>query len=216
MAIAPSAPPTPPRTLVKWGIVVVAVAGFAGISMVFRPSDEDPPTLPGELAEEPDALVERGTITQYRDDGGLDYRLRAELISHFNEAGSSTLQAPVLELHDENRSVWHVASRTGEVRTASGPSGKLEEQIALKGDVSLTQDRGGGAFTRIRTEILTMFPGRRRAVSEQTAMIETETVSARVAGFEVDLVSGRLALSSSADQRVSIVVQPHQQTATFR
>ncbi|MDE0038559.1 MAG: LPS export ABC transporter periplasmic protein LptC [Gammaproteobacteria bacterium] len=213
MAEAPSAPP---RTLVRWGVVVVVIAGFAGISMVLGPSEEDLPTLPPELADEPDALLERGTITQYRDDGALNYRLRAELISHFDDAGRSTLQAPVLELHDENRSVWHVASRNGEVRTAPGPSGKLEEQIALTRDVSLAQDRGGGAFTRIRTETLTVFPGRRQAKSEQTAMIETETVSARVAGFEVDLASGRLALFSSADQRVAIVVQPHQQTATLR
>lgn len=216
MAEAPSDSPTPPRTLVKWGVVVVAVAGFAGISMVLSPNEEDPSALPGELADEPDALVEKGTITQYRDDGALNYRLRAESISHFEDAGRSTLQAPVLELHDENRPAWHVASRTGEVRAASGPSGEVEERLALHGDVSLAQDRGGGAFTRIRTETLTMFPGRRQAISEQTAMIETETVSARVAGFEVDLASGRLALFSSADQRVSIVVLPHQQTATLR
>lgn len=216
MAEVPSAPPNPPRILVKWGVVVVAVAGFAGISMVLSPSGEDPPTLPPELADEPDALVEGGTITQYRDDGELDYRLRAELISHFDDVGRSTLQEPVLELHDRNRPVWHMASRTGEVRTASGPAGEFEEQIALQGDVSLTQDRGGGAFTRIRTETLTMFTGRRQARSEQAAMIETEIASARVAGFEIDLASGRLALFSSADQRVSIVVQPHQQTATLR
>ena len=216
MAEAPSDPPPPPRTLVKWGVVVVAAAGFAGISMVLSPSGEAPPTLPPELADEPDALVERGTITQYRDDGALNYRLRAELINHFDDAGRSTLQVPVLELHDENRSVWHVVSGRGEVRTASGPSGKPDELIVLQGDVSLTQDRGGGAYTRIRTETLTVFPGRRKAISEQTAMIETETVSGRVAGFEVDLASGRLALFSSADQRVSIVVQPHQQTATHR
>ena len=213
MAEAPSAPP---RTLVKWGVVVVAVAGFAGISMVLGPSEDDAPALPPELAEDPDALVEGGTITQYRDDGGLDYRLRAESIRHFDDAGRSTLQAPVLELHDANRPAWRMASKTGEVRTASGPAGEVEERIALRGDVSLTQDRGDGAFTRIRTETLAIFPGRRQARSERTAMIETETVDARVAGFAVDLASGRLALFSSADQRVSIVVHPHQQSATLR
>ena len=196
--------------------MVVAVAAFAGVAIYLSPSEEDPPTLPPELADEPDALVEKGTITQYRDDGALNYRLRAERISHFEDAGSSTLQAPVLELHDRDQPPWRVASRTGEVRTASGPSGEADEQVSLRGDVSLAQDRLSGAFTRIRTESLTLFPGRRQARSEQTAMIETETVSARVAGFEVDLASGRLALFSSADQRVSIVVQPHQQTATHR
>ena len=216
MAEAPSALPAPPRTFVKWGIVVVAVAGFAGISMVLSPSEEAPPTLPPELADEPDAFVENGTITQYRDDGALHYRLHAEQISHFDDAGRSTLRAPVLELHDASQPPWRMASRTGEVRTVSSPSGQNEEHLELHGDVSLTQDRGDGAFTSIRTEKLTMFPGRQQARSEQTAMIETETVSARVAGFEADLASGRLALFSSTDQRVAIVVQPHQQTATLR
>ena len=214
MAEAQSAPP--PRTLVKWGVVVVAVAGFAGISMYLSPSEEDPPALPPELADEPDAFVEKGTITQYRDDGALNYRLRAESISHFDDAGRSTLQTPVVELHDANGPPWRVASRTGEVRPASGPAGEVEERLVLQGDVSLTRDGGGGAFTRIRTETLTVFPGRRQAVSEQTAMIETETVSVRVAGFEVDLASERVALFSSADERISIVVQPHQQTAARR
>ena len=184
--------------------------------MVLSPTGEDPPALPPELADEPDAFVEEGTITQYRDDGTLNYRLRAELISHFDDAGRSTLQAPVLELHDDNQPPWHAASGTGEIQTVPGPTGMDEERVALRGDVSLRQDRGGGAFIRIRTETLTMFPGRRQAHSEQAAMIETDTVSARAAGFEVDLASGRLALFSSTDQRVSIVVQPHQQTATLR
>ena len=207
--------PTPPRSLVKWGVVVVAVAGFAGIAMVLGPSEEQQSTLPPELADEPDAFVEIGTITQYRDDGALNYRLQADLISHF-DADRSTLQAPVLEFHDANQPPWRMASRSGEVQAVSGPDGQDEEQVSLRGDVSLAQDRGGGAYTRIRTEALTMFPGRRQAGSEQTAMIETDTISARVAGFEVDLASGRLAFFSSADQRVSIIVQPDQQTATLR
>ena len=216
MAETPSDPPPAPRTLVKWGVVVVAAAGFAGISLYWSPSGESPPALPPELADEPGAFIEDGTITRYREDGALGYRLRAERISHFDDAGVSTLQAPVLDLHDANQAPWHVASGTGEIRTVSGPAGIDEQRLALRGDVSLMQDRGGGAFTRIRTEALTVFPDRRRAGSEQAARIETDTVSARAGGFEVDLASGRLALFSSTGQRVSIVVEPNQQTATLR
>lgn len=205
--------PKPPRTLVKWGVVAVAVAGFAGIAMVLGPGEEDEPTLPPELADEPDAFIEGGTITQFRDDGGLHYRLRAEQISHFDAAGRSTLQTPVLELHAENRPPWLMRSLTGEVRRVTGGD---DEQVELQGNVSLAQDRGGGAYTRILTEALTLYPGRQHARTEQTAMIETDTVSARVAGFEADLGSGRLAFFSSANQRVSIVVQPDQQIATRR
>ncbi|MDE0662268.1 MAG: LPS export ABC transporter periplasmic protein LptC [Gammaproteobacteria bacterium] len=203
----------PPRTLVRWGVVAVAVAGFAGISMVLGPGEEDEPPLPPELADEPDAFVEAGTITQFRDDGGIEYRLRADGISHFDAAGRSTLQAPLLELHDADGLPWRMESQRGEVRAAAGTD---EERVELRGDVTLTQDRGGGAYTRIRTEALTLYPARQQAKAEQTAMIETDTVSARVAGFEADLASGRLTLFSSASQRVSIVARPDQQTATRR
>ncbi|MCY3622420.1 MAG: LPS export ABC transporter periplasmic protein LptC [Gammaproteobacteria bacterium] len=205
--------PAPPRTLVKWGVVVVAVAGFAGISIYLGPNEEDQPSLPSELAEEPDAFVEQGTITQYRDDGALNYRLRAESISYFDDVGRSTLQEPVLELQGANRRPWRVESQAGEVRAVPGTE---EEWVELRGDVSLTQVRGGGAYTKILTELLTLYPERRQARAEQTAIIETNTVSARVAGFEADLASGRLALFSSADQRVSIIAQPDHQTAARR
>lgn len=207
--------PNPSRTFVKRGAVAVASAGFAAIAIYLGPSGDDEPIPPPELTEEPDAYLEQGVITQFRDDGALHYRLRADRISHFDAAGS-LLQVPVVELHDPNRPPWHVKSQAGEVRTVSGPSGEDEEQVELRGDVSLTQDRGGGAFTRIRTESLTLFPDRHQARSEQTAIIETAPVSARVAGFEADLANGRLTFFSSTDQRVSIVVQPDTQTASRR
>ncbi len=201
----------PPRTLVKWGFVAGAVAGFAGIAMVLGPGEEDEPTLPPELADEPDAFVEGGTVTQFRDDGGLHYRLHADEISHFDAARRSTLRAPVLELREADRPPWRVKSRTGEVRAVAGTD---EERVELHGDVILTQDRGGGVYTRILTEALTLYPGRQQAKAAQTAMIETDTVSARVAGFDADLASGRLTLFSSASQRVAIVAQPDLHTAT--
>lgn len=207
---AAASDPNPPRTLVKWGVVAVAVAGFAGMSLVLGPSEEDEPTLPPELADEPDAFIEGGTITAFRDDGGLRYRLSADEISHFDAAGLSTLQAPVLELHDAKGAPWRVASSTGEVRKVAGAE---EEQVELKGDVILTQDRGDGATTEIATEALTLYPRLQQAWTDQTAIIESDTVSARVGGFEADLASGRMTFSSSADQRVSIVFQPDQQTA---
>lgn len=202
--------PNPPRTLVKWGVVAVAVAGFAGISMVLGPGEEDDPTLPPELADEPDAFIEGGTITLLRDDGGLHYRLGADQISHFEAVGLSTLEVPVLELHDQNQPPWRIASSTGEVRKVEGAD---EEQVELKGDVILTQDRGEGAYTEIATDALTLYPRLQQARTDQTAIIETNTVSARVGGFEADLASGRMTFSSSANQRVSIVVQTDQHTA---
>ena len=196
--------------------MAVAVAGFAAISMYLGPNEDDEPDLPPELAAEPDVFIEQGTITRYRDDGALHYRLLADEISHFDDPVRSVLLAPVVEMHDVNRPSWRIESRAGEVRTVSGPSGEDEERVHLHGEVALLRDLGDGAFTRILTESLTIYPDRRQVRSEQTAMIETDTVSARVGGFEADLANGHLALFSSTDQRVSIVVETDQQTATRR
>ena len=196
--------------------MAVAVAGFAAISMYLGPSDDDEPALPPELAAEPDVYIDQGTITRYRDDGALHYRLLADEISHFDDPVRSVLLAPVVALHDVNRPPWRIESHAGEVRNVSGPSGEDEEQVHLHGEVTLLQDLGDGAFTRILTESLTMYPDRRQARAEQTAMIETDTVSARVGGFEADLANGHLAFFSSSNQRVSIVVQADQQTSSRR
>ena len=200
--------------LVWWG--AAAVAGFAAISMYLGPSEDEEPALPPELAAEPDVFIEQGTITRYRDDGALHYRLLADEISHFDDPVRSVLLSPVVELHDVNRPLWRIESHAGEVRTVLGPSGEDEEQVRLYGEVALLRDLGDGAFTRILTESLTMYPDRRQVGSEQTAMIETDTVSARVGGFEADLASGHLAFYSTTDQRVSIVVETDQQTPPRR
>ena len=202
--------------LVKWGVVAVAVAGFAGISMYLGPGEDDEPALPPELAAEPDVFIEQGTITRYRDDGALHYRLLAEEISHFDDPVRTVLLAPVVEMHDVNQPPWRIESRAGEVRTVSGPSGEDEEQVHLYGEVALLRDLGDGAFTRILTESLMIYPDRGQARAKQTAMIETDTVSARVGGFEADLANGHLAFYSTTDQRVSIFVEPDQQTPPRR
>ena len=202
--------PNPQRTLIRWSTVAAAVCGFAGIAVYWAPGDRSGPPLPPEFAEEPDAYLEDGVITHFREDGSLHYRLRASRVTQFERKGLSMLASPTLELYQAQTSPWRVESRTGEVRIVVDPDGVDRERVELHGRVRLTQDRGDGAFTKVSTESLVFFPDQQRARTEQTVMIETDTVSVRAAGLEADLASGRMDFSSSTDQRVSIVVQPDQ------
>ncbi len=207
---------TTPRAFAKWAAVIVATAGFATIAIRLGPTDGDVDSLPPELADEPEMYIEGSTITVFRDDGTLRYRLKAALIRHYEQPPRSTLQEPVLELHTADPAPWRLQSQTGVVRRVSDRAEGDQEQIDLHGDVTVTRDRGGDGYTRIRTDSITVFPGSQQARTKQTAMIETGTVSARVGGFEADLAAGRLAFSSSTETRVSVVVQPNQQVTPRR
>ena len=188
----------------------LAIAGFAAIAIYRNPADDNRPALPQELADEPEAYLEDGVITQFRDDGSLHYRLGADRVTHFERDGRATLSKPTLELHVHDRQPWRLASTSGEVHTVTEEPSADEERVELRGNVTLAQDRADGAFTRVRTESLVVYPGQQRARSDQSVMIETDTVNVRAGGFEADLATGRMEFSSSTDQRVSFVVQPNQ------
>lgn len=208
--------PNTARTSIRWGLLAAAVVGFAGMAVYLGPSRSDPARLPPELADEPDLYLEQGIITQFRDDGSLHYRLRADQIRRYERLGLSGLEAPVLEFQGPNGTLWRMQSQTGEVRTVAGPANREEEQVELTGGVTVTRDRGGAGVTRIRTESLVIFPERQQARTDQTAMIETDTLSIQAGGFEADLASGKLSFSSSTEAQVNIVAQPDRQTPIRR
>ena len=203
---------TRPRTLTRLG-AVAAIGGFAAIVVLWAPGDLGDADLPPELADEPDAYLEDGVITQFRDDGSLHYRLRADRIAHFERDGLSRLTAPAFDLHRDGKSPWHLESLAGEVRTVSTGSGESEEQVKLTGEVELTQNREDDRYTRVHAQSLILIPSREYVHSNRPVMIETEAILARAASFEADLATGRMKLHSSTDQRVSIVVEPDKHNA---
>ncbi len=197
---------TPPLWL-GLGLVVI---GFAAIAIFVAPGDLDGLDLPPEFADEPDAYLEDGVISQYRADGSLHYRLWARRAAYFERDNFTRLSAPVLELHNPQGPPWRVESATGDIRVVAAAAGGDEEQVNLRGDVKLSQRHQDGAFTEVRTESLTLYPERQYASAELPVMITTETSRATAAGFEADLQSGHMRLFSSARQRVTIGVQPEQ------
>lgn len=210
-AEAGTADAQPGKTLIRWGTVAVVAVGFAAVAVLLVPGELTSSKLPPEFADEPDVYLEDSVITRFRDDGTLHYRLRAERISQFEHGRVARLVAPMLELLEVDAPPWEVESQRGDVFTVARPEGGDEERVELSGEVRLTRDVGGPDFAEMRTEFLVVHPDRRHVRTDQPVMIETYSSRLAAAGLEADLASRRIELFPSADQRVSIVVEPHQQ-----
>ena len=181
-----------------WAGVALAGAGFAALAIWVQPGARDDAELPPEFAAEPDVYLEDGDILQYRADGSLHFRLRAARVSYFLGDAATELDRPELELHDAAAPPWRLTAASGEMRRG-------EEEVVFRGTVTLRQDRHDG-FTEVTTEELVLYPQRQFARVDEPVMIATPAHRATAGGLEADLQSGRMALFSSTQQRVAIVV----------
>ena len=190
----------------RWGGGFGAALVFA---LVFLPSGEDPaPDLPPELRDEPDLYIDGALITQFGQDGGIEYRIAAAEIRQYEGAGIATLDRPALELHRPGEPPWRVSARRGVLSTVPGPSGTPEEQLVLRESVVLERDLGAGGALVVSTAALHVYPERQYASTDRPVMIEAPGRRGTAAGFEGDLERGWLELSSAPGQRVHIVAVP--------
>ena len=203
-----------------WAALVLIAIGFTAIAIAVSrlQDDRSAARLPAEAT--PDIYLEDGDIVQFRDDGTLRYRLRADRISHFEQGGGeredpqteafadeTRLVAPALALHTPDAQPWHLAARAGEYSNA-GPTVAPAEQVTLRGDVVLSQRGDDGRFTELRTAELTLHLRREIAHAALPVMMATESTRSTAAGFRADLAQGRFELYSSPSKRVSVAIEP--------
>lgn len=198
----------PPR-LPLWAGILIAVAVFAALALTVGPGDIRAPSLPPELARQPDAYLEGGTISQFRPDGALHYRMQVERATYFDKGRTTEVTAPVVEFFAPSVPAWRIEAATGEIRDVTAPGGAMEERADLEGDVVLSQHAADGTQLALYTQALTLYPMREIVRGDQPVMIERGVGSRTVAaGFEADLATSRIQLFSNADRRVHIVLQP--------
>ena len=167
-----------------------------------------PGALPPELADEPDLYMERATITQFQEDGSIQYRLAAQAIRHFEDEQLTRLLEPDLEIHNDPEPPWRVRSERGEVHgTATAPGG---EQVLLRDSVVVRQDGPGSGYTTIRCDALDVYPEPKYAETDGDVMIDTDVGRTAGRGLRVDLAHGSMRLSSGADAPVHTIVQREQ------
>ncbi|MCY3812611.1 MAG: LPS export ABC transporter periplasmic protein LptC [Gammaproteobacteria bacterium] len=192
-----------------WTGILIAVAVFAALALMVGPGDIRTPSLPAELARQPDAYLEDGTISQFRADGALHYRMHVERATYFDQGRTAEVTAPVVEFFTPSAAPWRIEAASGEVRNVTAPGGATEERADLAGDVVLSQHAAEGTRLALHTQALTLYPAREIVRGDQPVMIERGVGSRTVAaGFEADLATSRIQLFSDADRRVHIVLQP--------
>ena len=191
------------------GLVVGALlaVGALLLTFYFAPwrGTVPPGKLPPELAEEPDLYMQQAKITQFQDDGTIQYRLAAREIHHFEADGHTRLLKPDLELHDDPQPPWHITSKHGEIHgTARAPGG---ERVLLRDSVVVHQDGPGADYLTIRCEALDIYPERKYAETEGDVMIDTDVGRTAARGLQADLARGSMKLSSGTDAAVHTIVQ---------
>lgn len=192
-----------------WTGILIAVALFAGLALMVGPGDIRAPSLPSELARQPDAHLEDGTISQFRADGALHYRMQVERATYFDQGRIAEVTAPVVDFFATSARPWRIEAASGQIRNVTASGGATEERADLEGDVVLSQYAADGTQLTLSTEALTLYPSREIVRGDQPVMIERGVGSRTVAaGFEADLATSHIQLFSDADRRVHIVLEP--------
>lgn len=201
-----------PRLFLWAGLTLIA-AGFAALALWIAPGTTVEDELPPAFKDEPDGYMQEGVITEYRDDGTLHFRLAAERISYFKRpSGDFTRLLDVfLEMPSPDAPPWSLKADSGESRSLPNESqpGELEEQITLRGNVTLRQKQDDGAYTEVRSAALVVYPLRQFATTDEGVVVVTQASRASAAAFEADLGRGTIKLLASDTQRVAIVVDPN-------
>ena len=188
----------------------MAVAVFAALALMVGPGDIRTPSLPPELARQPNAYLEHGTISQFRVDGALHYRMQVEQAAYFERGRTAEVTAPVVDFFATSSPPWRIEAAHGEIRNVTAPGGgATEERAELEGNVVLSQDAADGTRLVLRTQAVTLYPSREVIRGDQPVMIERDGGSrTAAAGFEADLATSRIQLFSDDDRRVHVVLQP--------
>lgn len=159
-------------------------------------------------AGEPDLFMEKATITQFDDRGGVRYRLVSDEVRHYEQEGLTRLVAPNLTLNRAPQPPWFARANHGFVRDTDTPSGNTTEVILLREDVHLEQRMPNRV--EITCSTLSIYPDRQFAETDQPVIIDTAAGRSSAAALSGDLNTGVLKLSSIAHQRIHTIVLPAQ------
>ncbi len=169
-----------------------------------------PRDLPPELADEPDIYMQNATITQYRADGLIQYRLSSAQIRHFEAEKLTRLIEPDLSLYNHPEPPWQATSERGYIRRRTNDAGVEEEVVFLRDNVVLHKSRNVGEEITMRSPAFYIYPERQYAETDQDVIIDTEVGRTSAHGLQGDLKRGLLKLFSNTDAPVHTIILPQQ------
>ncbi len=202
------APPAGRSSRARIMIVLALGAAAVALLVIERSAGPPMPQVPAPALEgEPDIFMESPVVSQYRDDGTVEYRLLARTASHYQGQYLTLLDDPRLTLFRGQASPWRVTARKGSLSRPPGTA--AEETVTLDDHVVLQTTENGGQI-RLTTPSLTLFPQREYAETDRDVMIDSLFGRTTATGLQGDLEKGTLKLSTAAGTRVRTVLQPEQ------
>ena len=147
--------------------------------------------LPASVSETgPDSFVEDIDLAVMDEQGLLQYRLRAEYMTHFPNADRLSLTSPDIDVIHRDGAVWHIVAERGEAATAG-------DRIWLLGAVDIR--RPGTATNNaihIVTSDLLIKPGEELAETDNAATITGNHYVINALGMKAYFSTGTLELLS--------------------
>ena len=137
-----------------------------------------------------DFFVVNPRTQQFKEDGSLNYFLKANKLEHIKSSDVTLVDAPDLLMYRTGELPWHVQSKLGEV----GPGGK---QVELIDDVRLQRTDNQNRVSLLTTSRLTAFPEKEYAETSQAVKIEAANGVTTANGMQAYLNEGRMLLLSN-------------------
>ena len=210
-------------------LLICAALIAAGMYWLRQQEEAQNPTgsLPEELRDEPDLLVNDAVIHQFRPTGERKYLLRANVIKHFSKQALTRMEAPDLLLEsstqtastdgqsddtnneDTSDAPWRATANVGFARTLERPDGTTEEVVHLQEDVELSQTQKPPRYLSMRGDALDLYPDREYVETDQSVTIDTHTGRTKAQAMNGNLNTGVLRLTGDTKQ-VQTIVLPFQ------
>jgi lipopolysaccharide export system protein LptC len=144
--------------------------------------------------EAPEASVDFFVVNphtqQFKEDGSLNYRMKANKLEHIKATDITLMNQPDLLLYRKDEPPWHVQSQRGEV----APGGK---QVELLDDVKVQRTDAKNRQTLLSTSRMTVFPDKEYAETSQAVKIEAANGVTTATGMKAYLNEGRMNLLSN-------------------
>lgn len=147
--------------------------------------------LPASVsATGPDAFVENIDLAVMDDSGYLQYRVRAEHMTHFPNEDLIRLRRPDINIVHTDGAVWHIRSEHGETGTDG-------DRLWLLGAVDIRRPgTTTGNAVHVVTSDLLVRPKEERAETENAATITGNRYMINAIGLKADFSTGTLELLS--------------------
>ncbi len=143
---------------------------------------------PQKVRHDPDYFIEDVTSTMMDAKGNPRYRLTAEVVNHYPDDKSVSLQAPRLEYYRQQLPPWTAESETGRIYDKG-------RQVFLDGEVTMHRPaEGKQPATRLYTRDLLILPDDDYAETAAAVKIKSGESELRGTGMQVYMAEGRMEL----------------------